>query len=71
VYYTDGVGEPIVWYASESEEWVTAVVRLAPGKIVGSFMVGLDDFTKDSEGSLSAYFDYVMLAGTTSSGFGS
>jgi len=63
VYYSDGDGESIVFYGSESMEWTTTIVRLPPGKTVSSVMIGLDDFTEEAtSGIQSAYFDYVMLA---------
>jgi hypothetical protein len=61
-YYTDGSGDSLVFYGSESEEWSTSIVRLTAGKTVSSIMVGLDDFTSDTSGQQSAYFDYVLLA---------
>lgn len=65
VYYTDGSGDSLVFYGSESEEWSTNIVRLTAGKTVSSIMVGLDDFTSDTSGLQSAYFDYVMFAALT------
>jgi len=65
VYYTDGGGDSVVFYGSESAEWTTSVIRLTSGKTVSSVMVGLDDFTSDTSGQRSASFDYVMFARVT------
>jgi len=65
VYYTDGDGESIVFYGSESQEWTTSIVRLPAGKTVSSVMVGLDDFTSDTAGQCAASFDFVMFARIT------
>jgi len=55
----------ILTYGSYNPDWTTTVVRLQEGAILTDLMVGLDDSGVDAEGSLSAYFDFVMVANAT------
>jgi len=67
-YYTDGSSEPIVNYASYSDDWKTTILKLTEGKTIDYLMVGLDDHPVsryDVYGTHSAYFDFIMLANRT------
>ena len=65
VYYSEGPGDCLVFYGSYSKDWTTTVVRLPKGKTIEYIMVGLDDYTGDTGGVHSVYFDFVMLANYT------
>lgn len=66
-YYMGGKvwNQRILTYGSYNPDWTTTVVRLQEGAILTDLMIGLDDSGADAEGSLSAYFDFVMVANAT------